>query len=309
MDLNLFTAKVINGGVAGVVGVSCVFPIDLAKTRLQNQQPGPNGQLLYNSLWDCFKKISKNEGFTGMYKGLGANLFFITQEKAIKLVGNDVFRHMLTDSRTGKLTLPREIMCGAGAGLCQVSVTTPMELLKIQLQDAGRSARVNVSGGGSTVAQITGTKLFFSLLREKGITGLYRGFKATMFRDVAFSAIYFPMFAHLNSKGKRRKNSNEAVFYVTLLSGITAGGIASFSVNPMDVVKTRLQTIQKAEGERTYSGIFDCFKKVHQYEGWKAFYKGGLCRVIVIAPLFGIAQVVYYIGVGEFVMGKFQSRT
>lgn len=32
------TAKLINGGVAGLVGVTCVFPIDLAKTRLQNQQ-------------------------------------------------------------------------------------------------------------------------------------------------------------------------------------------------------------------------------------------------------------------------------
>ena len=28
---------------------------------------------------------------------------------------------------------------GAGAGMCQIIVTTPMELLKIQLQDAGRT--------------------------------------------------------------------------------------------------------------------------------------------------------------------------
>jgi hypothetical protein len=32
------SAKLINGGIAGLVGVTCVFPIDLAKTRLQNQQ-------------------------------------------------------------------------------------------------------------------------------------------------------------------------------------------------------------------------------------------------------------------------------
>lgn len=40
-------AKLINGGIAGLIGVTCVFPIDLAKTRLQNQQ---NGQRMYTSL-------------------------------------------------------------------------------------------------------------------------------------------------------------------------------------------------------------------------------------------------------------------
>lgn len=38
------------------------------------------------------------------------------------------------------LTLIREMLAGAGAGLFQIVVTTPMELLKIQMQDAGRVA-------------------------------------------------------------------------------------------------------------------------------------------------------------------------
>ena len=46
-----FLPRIINGGIAGIVGVTCVFPIDLVKTRLQNQQPGPTGQLYYKSLW------------------------------------------------------------------------------------------------------------------------------------------------------------------------------------------------------------------------------------------------------------------
>ena len=51
-NINLFfpcslPAKLINGGIAGIVGVTCVFPIDLAKTRLQNQRPG---QQVYKSM-------------------------------------------------------------------------------------------------------------------------------------------------------------------------------------------------------------------------------------------------------------------
>ena len=42
--------KIINGGIAGIIGVSVVFPLDLVKTRLQNQVIGPNGEKMYNSM-------------------------------------------------------------------------------------------------------------------------------------------------------------------------------------------------------------------------------------------------------------------
>ena len=87
-------AKLINGGIAGIVGVTCVFPIDLAKTRLQNQQ---NGCRLYTSMSDCLVKTIRSEGYFGMYRGAAANLTLVTPEKAIKLVGNDFFRHKLAN--------------------------------------------------------------------------------------------------------------------------------------------------------------------------------------------------------------------
>ncbi|CAI9729424.1 mitochondrial glutamate carrier 1-like [Octopus vulgaris] len=300
MDSNfLLVPKIINGAIAGIVGVTCVFPIDLVKTRLQNQQPGPNGQLYYKSLFDCGVKTFRNEGFFGMYRGSGVNLLLITPEKAIKLVGNDFFRHNLkTDS--ARLPFHRELLAGGGAGMCQIIVTTPMELLKIQLQDAGRSGSATSNG---TVVRLSATKIALNLLREKGITGLYKGCGATMLRDVTFSAIYFPLFAHLNALGKRREGSDQAVFYHSFFSGCAAGCIASFSVNPFDVVKTRLQTLKKAEGEKEYSGIIDCFGKIMKHEGPKAFLKGAMCRILVIAPLFGIAQTVYYLGVAELLLG------
>jgi len=40
---------------------------------------------------------------------------------------------------SGSLTFIREMLSGGGAGMSQIIVTTPMELLKIQLQDAGRT--------------------------------------------------------------------------------------------------------------------------------------------------------------------------
>ena len=169
---------------------------------------------------------------------------------------------------------------GSLAGLFQIVVTTPMELLKIQLQDAGR---VQIAGA----PKISATSIAMKLLREKGIFGLYRGTAATMARDVTFSAIYFPLFANLNALGPKRPNSNESVFWASFIAGCIAGSVAAVSVNPIDVIKTRLQTLNRAEGEKHYTGMRDAFTRTWREEGVRAFFKGAGCRVMVIAPLFG----------------------
>lgn len=56
--------------------------------------------------------------------------------------------------------------------------------------------------------KISATSLALDLLKTKGIFGLYRGIGATMFRDVSFSVIYFPLFARLNSLGPRKNDGS-----------------------------------------------------------------------------------------------------
>jgi len=293
--------KIINGGIAGIIGVTCVFPLDLVKTRLQNQQVGPNGERMYTSMLDCFKKTYRAEGYLGMYRGSAVNILLITPEKAIKLAANDYFRHRLT-TREGKLPVHREMLAGGCAGFCQIVVTTPMELLKIQLQDAGRLAATE--GGKAAGKKMSAMSITKELLRTKGIVGLYKGTGATMLRDVSFSIVYFPLFANLNSLGPRKApGSSESVFWWSFISGCASGSISAAVVNPADVVKTRLQLLNKGASEASYKGIGDAFVRIFKTEGPSAFFKGALCRMIVIAPLFGIAQMVYYFGIAEYFMG------
>jgi len=173
-----------------------------------------------------------------------------------------------------------------------------MELLKIQMQDAGRVA----SRDGAAV-KLSATRLAMNLIATKGITGLYKGYSATLLRDVTFSVVYFPLFARINALGPRKKDgSGEAVFYHSLLSGLAAGAFAAWIVTPCDVVKTRLQLLARGAGETGYTGIPDAFRKIFAQEGLSAFFKGAVCRMAVMAPLFGIAQMVYYVGVAEFLL-------
>ncbi|XP_040830495.1 mitochondrial glutamate carrier 2 [Ochotona curzoniae] len=307
-DLSL-AAKLINGGVAGLVGVTCVFPIDLAKTRLQNQ----HGKDSYKGMIDCLVKTVRAEGLLGMYRGAAVNLSLVTPEKAIKLAANDFLRQRLLGDGTQQ-NLKLEMLAGCGAGLCQVVVTCPMEMLKIQLQDAGRLAghqETPASSGcyapGSATAHEcpSATRIARELLRTEGLAGLYRGLGATLLRDVPFSIIYFPLFAKLNSLGFNEL-AGKASFAHSFVSGCVAGSVAAVTVTPLDVLKTRIQTLKKGQGEAVYSGVTDCARKLWTQEGPSAFLKGAGCRALVIAPLFGIAQGVYFVGIGERVLKGFE---
>lgn len=107
------------GSVAGAFGAFMVYPIDLVKTRLQNQRGAQPGQRLYKNSIDCFQKVVKNEGFRGLYSGVLPQLVGVAPEKAIKLTVNDLVRGHFTDKQ-GKIALPFEIFAGASAGACQV---------------------------------------------------------------------------------------------------------------------------------------------------------------------------------------------
>ena len=63
-----------------------MYPIDLVKTRMQNQRTGSYvGELMYKNSFDCFKKVVRYEGVFGLYRGLVPQLVGVAPEKAIKL--------------------------------------------------------------------------------------------------------------------------------------------------------------------------------------------------------------------------------
>uniref|UniRef100_A0A8C5K8A8 Uncharacterized protein n=1 Tax=Jaculus jaculus TaxID=51337 RepID=A0A8C5K8A8_JACJA len=278
-------AKLTNGGIAELIRVACVFPVDLAKMRrLRNQQIR---QRMYTSMSACLIKTIHSQGFFGMYRGAAVNLTLVTPEKAIKLAANSFFRHQLSMDGQ-KLTLLKETLAGCGAGTCQGIVTTSVEVLKIQLQDAGGIAAhrkiltaqlsAQVGNQPSVEAPAAPRPTATQLTRDL----LYRGLGATLLRDVRFSIVYFSLFASFNQLGRPASEEN-------------TGAVA---VNPCDVVKTRLQSLQCGVNEDTTPGF------------WivpSAFLKGAYCRALVIALLFGIAQVVYFLGIAESLLELLQN--
>lgn len=108
------------GSVAGAIGATAVYPIDLVKTRMQNQRAGSFiGELAYRNSVDCFKKVVRHEGVVGLYRGLVPQLLGVAPEKAIKLTVNDLVRDKFTDKQ-GNISRYAEVLAGACVSYCKL---------------------------------------------------------------------------------------------------------------------------------------------------------------------------------------------
>lgn len=102
----------IQSNFISAVGATAVYPIDLVKTRMQNQRSGLVGELAYRNSFDCLKKVIRHEGLLGLYRGLVPQLLGVAPEKAIKLTVNDLVRDKFTDKR-GHISGYAEMLAGA----------------------------------------------------------------------------------------------------------------------------------------------------------------------------------------------------
>ncbi|KAL2218611.1 mitochondrial carrier domain-containing protein [Thermoascus aurantiacus ATCC 26904] len=271
------------GSLAGAFGAFMVYPIDLVKTRMQNQRNTRVGERLYNNSIDCARKVVRNEGFLGLYSGVLPQLIGVAPEKAIKLTVNDLVRGFFTDKETGKIWYPWEILAGGAAGGCQVIFTNPLEIVKIRLQVQGEIAKT-VDGAPRRSAMW--------IVRNLGLVGLYKGATACLLRDVPFSAIYFPTYAHLKSDVFGESPTKKLGVVQLLTAGAIAGMPAAYFTTPCDVIKTRLQ-VEARKGETKYTSLRHCAKTIWKEEGFRAFWKGGPARIIRSSPQFGFTLAAY----------------
>lgn len=85
--------------VSGYIGAICVYPIDLIKTRMQNQ-----GTIkVYRNGLDCARQILINEGPRQMFRGSITQLIGVGPEKAIKIWMNKLVLQQLPDNLNSKI--------------------------------------------------------------------------------------------------------------------------------------------------------------------------------------------------------------
>lgn len=162
-----------------------------------------------------------------------------------------------------------------------------------------------------------------SISRVEGARGLYAGAAATALRDIPYTAVQLALYEAGKAlvlrgggvpdptggggsgggsgggvkgvdheKGGGGSGTDGVGFGVAGGLGALAGGIAAAVTNPLDVVKTRLQT-QPGGVERMYTGVWDCMRRVVREEGWGALGRGVGARVAWVAPSSAIVLAVF----------------
>lgn len=133
------------------------------------------------------------------------------------------------------------------------------------------------------------TKVYTNMsdaLRDLSWGGLFPtgGVASQMLRDIPYAVVTLLVYEHLRTVWKARAETqfpNVPTRAWDLLVGGLAGGVGSYVTNPMDVIKTRLQTDTHA----MFGGsIVTCTQKTWAEGGPHAFLRGSLPRLLHKVP-------------------------
>ncbi|KAG8376957.1 hypothetical protein BUALT_Bualt09G0118100 [Buddleja alternifolia] len=170
----------VGGGLAGITAASATYPLDLVRTRLAAQR----NAIYYQGMGHAFQTICRDEGFLGLYKGMGATLLGVGPSIAISFSVYESLRSYWHSQRPNDSAVLVSLTCGSLSGIASSTATFPLDLVRrrMQLEGAGGRARVYKTG-------LFGT--FQHIIRTEGLRGLYRGIMPEYYKVVPSVGIVF----------------------------------------------------------------------------------------------------------------------
>lgn len=274
-----FWHHAVAGSVAGVTEHVAMYPVDTVKTRMQ-AAPIKLGQAA-PGVTQTVQAVLQEQGGKGLMRGclaIGAGcipahiaLFCTYEFTKARLMNLESAEHQPA----------RAALCGALATVTHDMIITPTDVVKQRLQ----------------LGRYSGTlDCVVSMWRHEGLVAFYRSLPTTLISECPFHGVLVASNESLKvllGLEKRGCASNSAPnttlgwhFFSTGVSGI----IASVITQPLDVVKTRLQTQNvsaTSDGAAVlvrYNGLFSAARLIHQEEGIRGFFRGTVPRLVFAAP-------------------------
>lgn len=163
INLCILLCSFIAGAAAGGISQTCIYPLEVLKTRLALRKTGQ-----YKGILDAAVKIYKREGLISFYRGYVPNLLGIIPYAGIDLAVYETLKkkYLKKHEMTDKPSILVLLACGSTSSTLGQVCSYPLALVRTRLQ-----AQVIMAGSPNT--SMVGT--FRRIIATEGITGLYRG--------------------------------------------------------------------------------------------------------------------------------------
>ncbi|KAL6948800.1 hypothetical protein ACO0QE_001273 [Hanseniaspora vineae] len=253
--------NVIAGGLGGVVADSAMHPLDTVKTK----QQAPTLTSRSTAQRASFKSTFQQEGVRkGLYAGYSAAVLGSLPSTAVFFGTYEYIKTTLIDQKQHNETLVY-LLAGFSGDLVSSVIYVPSEVLKTRLQLQGK---LNVGLFGYKSLRDAIHKIY----KTEGLAAFFYGYKATLSRDLPFSALQFAFYEKFRQYALQVQKNNNGCFdqdghkhthsafvgedeelnlVSELLTGASAGGLAGIITTPLDVMKTRIQTDNSRSGDKS----------------------------------------------------------
>ncbi|KAK5114352.1 hypothetical protein LTR62_002604 [Meristemomyces frigidus] len=263
--------SILAGSTAGAVEIAITYPAEFAKTRTQ-----------LNSRLTGAQKLPWPPFGAQWYAGCTTLIIGNSLKAGVRFVAFDQYKQMLSDAE-GKISGPMTVVSGFLAGATEsLLAVTPFESVKTQIIDDRKRAVPRMKGF------LHGSALIF---REQGVRGFFKGFVPTTARQAANSAVRFSSYTSLKQAAQSYVTPGEKLSTAaTFAIGGVAGVITVYATQPIDTVKTRMQSL---DAKGTYKNSFDCFMQILRGEGVFKLWSGAVPRLGRLVFSGGIVFTMY----------------
>ena len=181
---------------------------------------------------------------------------------AIRFMSFDSIKNAFKDPETGTLSPARNLMAGMASGVVSSTLAvTPTERLKTALIDDARNEKRFKNSWHATK----------TLIAERGfVHALYRGYVSTTMKQMGTTSVRLGSYNIMKDYSKKHNwPDNTAIDFA---KGAVAGTLTTYATQPIDVVKTRAQSVK-------HEGILESTKSIWQEAGIKGFWRGTVMRL------------------------------
>ncbi|PXF48072.1 Protein MITOFERRINLIKE 1, chloroplastic [Gracilariopsis chorda] len=218
------------GGMAGMLTNTLLHPLDTVKTV---RQADPTH---FRGMAPTLLKIIRTRGPFALYAGIVPALIGSAFSSALYFGAYEMVKGALAQMspysfQKPRTRIPLTALSAACGNVASSVLFVPKEVVKQRMQSAVDPG--NFFGAAKNV------------LAASGISGLYRGYKATLLRNIPSTMLRFAIYeeAKLAIRRLKRENSDKPLTFPEVIAAGSIAGVASSAcTTPMDVLKTRFAT-------------------------------------------------------------------